>query len=263
VPAVRIGPIVGLIVQVVLLAALAAGVGLGPAGWAVGIACGVVTNATLTWGLHRAGMSALGPANRVTLTRATLVGAVAALAADSLHRPAPLGVLVTLVAVALALDGVDGQVARRTGSVSALGARFDMETDSLLVLVLSVYVAHPLAPWAVTIGAMRYAFVAAAWLLPWMRADLPPRFWRKVVAATQGVVLVVATADVLPRVVMVAALAGSLLLLVESFGRDVLWLWRHRAERAAPRRTEALRLRIRLGPVAARSARGAREAAGR
>ena len=43
--------------------------------------------------------------------------------------------------VALALDGVDGQVARRTGTVSALGARFDMEVDAFLVLVLSVHVA--------------------------------------------------------------------------------------------------------------------------
>ena len=39
------------------------------------------------------------------------------------------------------LDAVDGQVARRTGTVSALGARFDMEVDAFLILVLSVYVA--------------------------------------------------------------------------------------------------------------------------
>ena len=43
-----------------------------------------------------------------------------------------------LSSVALALDGVDGQVARRTRTVSALGARFDMEVDAFLVLVLSV-----------------------------------------------------------------------------------------------------------------------------
>ena len=39
---------------------------------------------------------------------------------------------------ALALDGVDGQVARRTGTASELGARFDMEVDAFLILVLSV-----------------------------------------------------------------------------------------------------------------------------
>ena len=52
-----------------------------------------------------------------------------------------MATLVVLAAVALVLDGVDGQVARRTGTVSALGARFDMEVDAFLMLVLSVYVA--------------------------------------------------------------------------------------------------------------------------
>jgi hypothetical protein len=78
------------------------------------------------------------------------------------------------------------------------------------------------------IGAMRYAFVVATWVFPWMRGTLPPRHWRKIVAATQGVVLVFAAADVLPRPQLAAALAASLALLIESFGRDVGWLWQHR-----------------------------------
>ena len=53
--------------------------------------------------------------------------------------------LVGLTAVALALDGVDGRVARRTETVTAVGARFDMEVDAFLILVLSVYVAAPAA----------------------------------------------------------------------------------------------------------------------
>jgi hypothetical protein len=61
-----------------------------------------------------------------------------------------------------------------------------------------------------------------------MRGTLPPRYWRKVVAATQGVVLVFAAAEVVPPSLMAAALIASLALLVESFGRDVGWLWNHR-----------------------------------
>ena len=61
-----------------------------------------------------------------------------------------------------------------------------------------------------------------------MRAPLPPRYWRKIVAATQGIVLTVAAADVLPLGRDQAALVVALVLLAESFGRDVLWLWRHR-----------------------------------
>ncbi len=227
-PTVRTGPVIGLIVQVVLLATLAGTVGLGVAGWLAGIAYGVVTCAALARGLRRSGTGALGPADRVTLIRATFVGGVAALTADSFDRHAPVGVLVTLAVVALVLDAVDGKVARRTGTASALGARFDMEVDAFLILVLSAYVAGPIGLWAIMIGAMRYAFVVATWVLPWMRGALPPRYWRKVVAATQGVVLVFAAADVLPRPLMTVALAASLALLIESFGRDVEWLWHHR-----------------------------------
>ena len=43
--------------------------------------------------------------------------------------------------MALLLDAVDGGVARRTGTVSGFGARFDMEVDAFLILVLSGYVA--------------------------------------------------------------------------------------------------------------------------
>ena len=57
---------------------------------------------------------------------------------------------------------------------------------------------HRSAAWVLAIGAARYVFLAAGWLLPWMRAPLPPRYWRKVVAATQGITLTVAAADVLP-----------------------------------------------------------------
>lgn len=227
-PTVRMGPIMGLIVQVALLAILATTVGLGIAGWVTGVAYGFAMCATLSRGLFAAGIAAFGPADRVTLTRATLVGCVAALTADSFARGTPAEVLVAITIVALVLDAVDGQVARRTGTASAFGARFDMEVDAFLILVLSVYVAHPIGAWVLAIGAMRYAFVAASWALRWMRGTLPPRFWRKVVAATQGVVLVFGAADVLATPLMVAALAVALALLVESFGRDILWLWRHR-----------------------------------
>jgi phosphatidylglycerophosphate synthase len=235
VPTVRTGPTTGLIGQFALLAAIAGTTGLGAAGWLAGIAYGLIACAVLDRGLLRSGADALGPADRVTLGRSTLVGGVTALTVDSFTRPTSVAALVALAGVALALDAVDGQVARRTGTCSALGARFDMEVDAFLLLVLSVYVARPMGGWVLAIGAMRYAYVAASWLLPWMDGTLPPRYWRKVVAAVQGIVLVLAMADVLPLPVLTAAVAASLALLVESFGRDVGWLWSHRRIEAAPR----------------------------
>jgi hypothetical protein len=55
---------------------------------------------------------------------------------------------------------------------------------------------------------------------------LPYRFWRKVVAAAQAVALLVAASGLLPRQLTLLLLAGALVLLLESFGRDGLWLWR-------------------------------------
>jgi phosphatidylglycerophosphate synthase len=219
----RAGPAAGMIVQVAVLAGLSAIVGLGGPGWIAGLAFGAATCAALDVGLGRTGRT-MGPADWVTLTRATLAGGVAALTADSFVRDVPSVVYVGVTVVALALDWVDGQVARRTGTASELGARFDMEVDAALLLVLSVYAARSCGAWVLVIGLMRYAYVAAMWPLPWMRGTLPPRYWRKVVAATQGVVLVVAASGVLPRWLTLAGLLGAVVLLVESFGRDVLWL---------------------------------------
>src|SRR5439155_13351916 len=108
--------------------------------------------------------------------------------------------------------------ARRTRTTATFGARFDGEVDAFLILILSVYVARSVGPWVLAIGAARYVFLAAGWPLPWMRAPLPPRYWRKAVAATQGIVLTVAAADVLPRAITVAGLVVALALLAESFG---------------------------------------------
>jgi phosphatidylglycerophosphate synthase len=226
--------VTGLTAQVLLLAGLAATVGLHADGWLAGLTYALMTCVTLAAGMARGGVTGFGPADWVTLARATLVGCVAALTAESFRWPVPVAVLVGLTVVALALDAVDGWVARGTGTASPLGARFDMEVDAFLLLALSVYVARSFGPWVLAIGGMRYAFVVATWLLPWMRAPLPPRYWRKVVAAVQGIVLVVAAADVLPAAVIITALVLSLSLLLESFGRDVLWLWRRRLTRTAP-----------------------------
>ena len=226
----------GIVAQVAMVAALAATIGLSAAGWVVGVACAVFMNAALVRGVRRYRTNCLGPADWVTLIRATLAVGIAALVADSFGEPAQVMTIVMLSAVALALDAVDGWVARRSRTASKLGAQFDGEVDAFLILVLSVYVARSTGPWVLTVGAARYVFFAAGWIWPWMRAPLPARYWRKVVAATQGIVLTVAAADVVPPALAEAAILGALALLCESFGRDTWWLWSHRhaAQDSAP-----------------------------
>ena len=225
-------PVTALFVQVLLIAGLAvtvsrSGTALSPAAWAVGIVCGLITNTALSRGLSYYRAERLTPADWVTLVRATLTVGVAALIAGSFAHHVPVALLVTLAAVALALDAVDGWVARRTRSAT-LGAHFDAEVDAFLIFILSVYVARFTGPWVLAIGVARYAFLAAGWPLHWMRADLPPRFWRKTVAAVQGVFLAVAASQVLSAAANRVLLAVALALLAESFGRDVWWLWRRR-----------------------------------
>jgi phosphatidylglycerophosphate synthase len=231
---VQSGPAIGLLFQLLVLSACAATVGLSDLGWVVGVTVGLVGNLTLASALAARGSTRLGPANRVTVVRAALVGGVAALVADSFSRPAEVTLLVTISVAALVLDGVDGWVARRTSSASELGARFDMEVDAFLILVLSVHVAGSAGAWVLAIGAARYVFVLARWLLPWLQATAPPRFWGKVVAAVQGMALTLVATDLLSPSWADVVLAAALVLLAESFGHEVWWLWRHR--RLAPLR---------------------------
>lgn len=227
------GLAVNLAALVALLATVETTVGLTLQAWGVGLACGALMSAAVARGLARGGADALGPADLVTLTRGTLICGVAALVADSFLRQPAVPTLLALAVAALVLDAVDGRVARRTRTASVFGARFDGEADAFLILVLTVYVARSAGAWVLAVGAARYAFAMAGWVLSWLREQLPPRYWRKVVAATQGVVLIFSAADVAPDAATYAALAAALALLTESFGRDVLWLWHHRlAERA-------------------------------
>ena len=174
----------------------------------------------------------IGAANAITAVRAVLTVALAVLVVLSYEHDVPVALVVALASVALATDAVDGQVARRTGTASRFGARFDMETDAALLLVLSTYVARDVGLWVLAIGLARYVFLAAKVPLPWLRGQAPPRPWCKVVAALQGVVLLVAASGLLPEPVAVAALLVALALLVESFAHEAWDLWRHPA--AAP-----------------------------
>ena len=207
--------------------------GLPAIGWTTALAYLMTSNALLINGLRRRRTPRLGWANLVTATRSTLVAIITGLVAASFVAPIPVPLLIGLVVPALALDAVDGWVARRTGTMTELGGRFDMEVDAFLLLVLSAFVAPILGIWVLAIGLMRYAFVAAGWMLPWLRLQLPPRYWRKVVTAVQGIALTAAASGLLPELAGVLV-GAALVLLVESFGRDVVWL----ALRSRARRVE-------------------------
>jgi phosphatidylglycerophosphate synthase len=238
---IRLATILGIPATAALLGVVSATAGLGVAGWIAGLATGAATTALIATARARSDQPAMLPADWVTLTRAQLIAGVAGLVADSFGRPESITALVTLSAVALALDAVDGQVARRTGTATPLGGRLDGEVDAFLILLLSIAVSQDYGRWVLIIGAARYALLLAGWLIPWLAAPLPPRYWRKVVAAVQGIVLTVAVSGLLSHRAGMIAVAVALLLLAESFGRDVIWLYR---TGAGARTRLALRLAI-------------------
>jgi phosphatidylglycerophosphate synthase len=236
--AVRLETVVGTLATPGLLSILSVTAGLGVAGWVTGLVAGWGVTALLAAARVRSAQPVTSPADWVTLSRAVLAAGIASLVADSFVRPAPVTALVVLASVALALDAVDGQMARRTATASRVGARFDAEVGSFLILLLSVAVSRDYGGWVLAIGAARYALLAAGWVLPWLAAPLPPRYWRRVVAAVQGIVLTVAVSGLLPRPVGMITVGVALVLLAESFGRDVIWLYR---AGAGPRTRRTLR----------------------
>ena len=249
------GSLAGLVAVAGLLVVLAATVGLGPSGLATGLGCAAVLAVALAAGLRRHRRERLGPADRVTLARSAMSCGVAALVADAYASRVEVPALAGLAAAALALDAVDGRVARRTRTVTPFGARFDMEADAFLILVLSVYVAQSAGWWVLVAGLARYALLVAGLALPWLARPTPPRYWAKVVAATQGIVLTVAAAGVLPESARDLVLAAALLLLGESFGRQVWWLARHR------HRQQGRRRQVPAEPASAEPVRAALEGA--
>ncbi len=173
--------------------------------------------------------SSFGPANCVTTVRLMLLALATGLIGEG-TGPRVAGAAVVLTGIIATLDGVDGGLARRSRMASAFGARFDMETDALLIMVLSILVwRHEKAgAWILLGGAMRFGFVAAGSLLPWMAGPLAPTYRAKVAAVGHMLGLGVALAPFVPAPFSAGVAALTLAVLSWSFAIDVGRLWRQR-----------------------------------
>jgi phosphatidylglycerophosphate synthase len=169
-----------------------------------------------------------GSANTVTLVRAAIVCLLASLYGEQWSHNA---LLVTGVAIfALTLDGVDGWLARLRRTESRFGARFDMETDALLVLVLSLlaWESGLAGAWVLVAGLMRYGFVAASKAWPWLGQPLPTSRRRKTICVLQLVALIACVAPILPDALRTAAAVAAVMMVSCSFAVDLAWLFRRR-----------------------------------
>ena len=170
----------------------------------------------------------LGLANQITLLRGSLIALLFGLIAD---YPAPWLVVIT-ASIVLMLDGLDGWIARRFHIANNFGARFDMETDALLLLVLSglVWQYEQAGPWVLLAGLIRYIFIIFSYFLPFLGQPLPPRRRRQAAFVFQVIALIVCISPIFVQPLSsVIALAG-LIVLVVSFSIDVCYLARNARE---------------------------------
>lgn len=212
---------------------LAAVQGYGLSAWAVLGAIGpLLVSLLMSERTRRAAPSgSWSPAHRVTLLRAVLVGGVAASAwsqPDTVNRQ----LIIAAAAVAFALDGVDGWLARRTNTASPYGARLDMELDAAFVLVLGalVWVWGLADGWVMLCGAARYLWWLAEQAIPWFQRPLFSSNHRRYGCFIAVSALILALWP-WPTLAWSMALAGiATITLALSFGVDGVWLFLHRGE---------------------------------
>jgi len=175
-----------------------------------------------------------GAANQVTTARLVFVALIAGFIGEP-SEPAAAAVAAGAAVAVTAMDGVDGWLARRTSMSSAFGARFDMEVDALLILILSIlaWQYQKAGAWVLLSGLLRYLFVLAGWVWPWMERSLEPSRRRQAVCVVQVAALIAVIEPFVTQPLSSAIAAFALGVLAGSFLIDARWLVLHRREQVA------------------------------
>jgi phosphatidylglycerophosphate synthase len=235
--------LLGGVLALAVLYALGAGV-LGWRGSATALASyglmAMLVMAGLARHEHRA---RFGLANAITLTRAAVTALLFGVVGEWLFGGSPAfndplrWALVGAAGLILALDGIDGQVARRSNMASPFGARFDMEADALFILAIYTLAVATgaVGVWILACCSLRYIFVAAARFAPWLNAPLPPALRRKSIYVVQAAAPIIALTPVCPPWLAGALCAAAFLFVLFSFATDCLWLAMNAARSEAGR----------------------------
>lgn len=197
---------------------------IGVAQWALGDVRPAGTGASLL----TAPPATAGPADFLTMARSMTGSVCLAVTVLALgrHLDLPSWWLTAAAIPTVALDAVDGPVARRTGTARRAGGRYDLECDCMGSLVLSFGAAAVFGWWALAIGVVRYVFVVAQAFVPRLSGELPPSRFRRPAGGVVMCALVVALIPGLPYAVGWWLLIATLALVLVSFGRDVMGLLR-------------------------------------
>ena len=164
-----------------------------------------------------------GLANGLTLLRLDLAACL--LAAAWAGPAGPSWPVFTVAALTLALDGIDGWLARRLDRASSFGARLDMLSDIAFTIVLSLLALRlgGIGPWVLAIGLVWPAFAVAGRIWSPLAAPLSPSRRRRAACGLSLLLLVLTLAPPFAAAGFGLA-AASLFLLLLSFAADIRFL---------------------------------------
>lgn len=193
--------------------------------------CWVIVVLLILRGLPNHRHTGFGTANAVTSFRAAgaiILTGLLPMSHTISETSTNLWIVSLCIAGLILLDGVDGFLARREKLSSDFGARFDMETDAFLALVISLLIweSERAGIWVLGLGLMRYAFVLWSWFSPPLTATLFPSMRRKVVCVIQLGALCLMISPLLYGSAIALVGIAALLCLSASFLVDIVWLYR-------------------------------------
>ena len=178
---------------------------------------------------HQGWMRLVTPANAITAARLLMVLGLAGFIGAPGMVSTWAGLISGIALMAWVLDGVDGLLARRLGQCTAFGARFDVETDTVAIIVFSgLLVSTGVGgAWLLAVAALRYGFAIAGWLVPMLARPLAPSRRRQWICGLHVGALAMALGPWVPEQISELVLALSSSLLVLSFAVDIRDLSRH------------------------------------
>lgn len=126
------------------------------------------------------------------------------------------------------MDWLDGYFARKLKQITDFGFFFDQEVDNifLFILVLSITLNNNELYFLWLIPLLRYIFLLMKYVFAWMRSDLYDSMRRKSICAVTTFLLIVCNLEFLSFFLIELLSIISISIIVFSFMKDILWLYR-------------------------------------
>lgn len=168
---------------------------------------------------HWTKLNRFGLANTITTLRLLLISTTALV-----YSEIPNLVIAGIGMFILIADGLDGKIARIRGEISNFGEYFDKETDAffLHVWVMMAVMKSILWPWTILLGLLRYLFIIYLFILGEReKKERRSKYGRYIfVYVICSLLLAFLPMPFLYRPAIIIAT----ILLVFSFGRDLVWI---------------------------------------